>query len=299
MKVLELFGGIGAIRCALIENNVAHTIVDYVEIDKFAVKSYNQMYKTEYKPQDIRKWDKNITADLIFHGSPCQDFSTAGLNKGGEHGSGTRSSLLWETIRIVKNIMPKYIIWENVPGVLNQRHKNVFYKYIKTLQSLGYNTEYKILNSADFGIPQGRKRVFCISILNFQGEINFPEPISLKNGIFNILEDKVDNKYYLSDKAIAKMIRFKSNTEVSLCPTITTELAHHSGKNFMPKWVKLIGEYRRPTPRECFRLQGFSDLYYNRINGVSDTQLYKQAANSITVNVLQHILKTLEVTYNG
>ena len=97
MKILELFGGIGSPRKALINLGIEHKCIDYVEIDKDAVKSYNAIFSETFKPQDILNWNKDVQVDMIFHGSPCQDFSLAGTNMGGDYGSGTRSSLLYET----------------------------------------------------------------------------------------------------------------------------------------------------------------------------------------------------------
>src|SRR5574344_624982 len=123
IKILELFGGIGACSKALERLGFEIEIVDYVEIDKFAVSSFNAIHGTNFIPQDITKWDKDIKCDLIMHGSPCQDFSVAGFGRGGDIGSGTRSSLMYETLRIVEKIKPKYVIWENVKNLLSKKHK--------------------------------------------------------------------------------------------------------------------------------------------------------------------------------
>lgn len=164
IKLLELFGGIGACSAALKYLGIDYEVVDYVEIDKYAVASYNAINGTNFEPQDITKWDKNIYADLIMHGSPCQDFSLAGLNAGGDKGSGTRSSLMYETIRIVEKIKPKYVIWENVKNLLSKRHIHNFNAYLEALEKLGYINYYQVLNAKDYGIPQNRERVFTISI---------------------------------------------------------------------------------------------------------------------------------------
>ena len=119
LKVIELFGGIGAPRQALQKLGIDFEVVDYVEIDKYAVKSYNAIYNENYEPQDITQWDKDIEVDLIMHGSPCQDFSLAGKQAGGDEGTGTRSSLMYETIRIVEKLKPKFVIWENVKNLLS------------------------------------------------------------------------------------------------------------------------------------------------------------------------------------
>lgn len=166
MKILELFGGIGACSKALERLGIDFEIADYVEIDKYAVKSFNAIHNTNFEPQDIREWNKDIKVDLVMHGSPCQDFSLAGKQAGGDIGSGTRSSLMYETIRIVGKLRPKYVIWENVKNLLSKKHKHNFDAYLQTMEALGYKNYYQVLNAKDYGIPQNRERVFTISILD-------------------------------------------------------------------------------------------------------------------------------------
>ena len=137
IKILELFGGIGAMTQALKKLNVDFEIVDYVEIDKFAVASYNAMNGTHFESQDICEWDKDIDVDLIMHGSPCQDISLAGQQLGADEGSGTRSSLMYETIRIVNKLKPKYVIWENVKNLISKKHRHNFDKYLQALSEGG------------------------------------------------------------------------------------------------------------------------------------------------------------------
>lgn len=203
VKLLELFGGIGACTKALERIGVPVEIVDYVDIDKYAVKSYNAIHGTNFEPQDITEWDKDIQADIIMHGSPCQDFSLAGLQAGGDEGSGTRSSLMYETIRIVKKLKPKYVIWENVKNIISKRHIHNFNNYIQQMEQLGYRNYYQVLNAKDYGIPQNRERVFTISIRNdIDLEFKFPEKKELQTKLKDLLEKDVDEKYYLSDKMI-------------------------------------------------------------------------------------------------
>ena len=203
LKLLELFGGIGACSKALEKLNIDYEIVDYVEIDKYAVKSYNAIHNTNFEPQDITTWDKDIEVDLIMHGSPCQDFSLAGKQQGGDEGSGTRSSLMYETIRIVDKLKPKYVIWENVKNVISKKHKHNYDKYCNKMSELGYTSYGQVLNAKDYGIPQNRERVFTISIRNdLNQSFIFPEKQELKLKLKDMLEDNVDEKYYLSDKMI-------------------------------------------------------------------------------------------------
>lgn len=169
IQTLELFGGIGAPRCALRNLGIPIKSIDYVEIDEKAVRSYNAMFSDElaYKTQTVVGW--NLKPDILIHGSPCQDFSIAGHQKGADEGSGTRSSLMWETINIIKNMgiwKPRVVIWENVKNVLSKHMIHNFMKYQNEMNKLGYVSNYAILNAMDFGLPQKRERVFTVSCLD-------------------------------------------------------------------------------------------------------------------------------------
>lgn len=207
LKLLELFGGIGACSKALERLGIDYEIADYVEIDKYAVKSYNAMHGTNFNPQDIREWNKDIDVDLILHGSPCQDFSLAGKQAGGDKDSGTRSSLMYETLRIVEKLKPKYVIWENVKNVISKKHIHNFNNYLLEMDRLGYKSYYQVLNAKDYGIPQNRERVFTVSIRNDIGKrFIFPEKQELKLKLKDFLETNVDQKYYLSDSMIRYIV---------------------------------------------------------------------------------------------
>ena len=249
MKVLELFGGIGACTSALKRLDINFEVVDYVEIDKYAVKSYNAINGTKYEPQDVSEWDKNIDVDLIMHGSPCQDFSIAGANKGGDKDSGTRSSLMYETLRIVKKLKPKYVIWENVKNILSDAHIHNFINYLNYLDDLGYHNDYKVLNAKDYGIPQNRERVFVVSVLDYQ-LFEFPSKERLTKKLKDILEIDVDEKYLLSDKLLACFTdmtdrngfvrgdRFRPlTTDDEVGFTITTSPGNRATDNY----IKIIG----------------------------------------------------------
>lgn len=211
IKVLELFAGIGACSKALTNLGIEHEIVDAVEIDKYAVASFNAIHGTNFEPQDVCEWDKNIECDLIMHGSPCQDFSIAGKQAGGDKDSGTRSSLMYETLRIVEKLKPKYAIWENVKNLLSQKHRHNFDAYLEAMEKLGYTNHYQVLNAKDYGIPQNRERVFTVSILR-GGEFKFPPRRPLTRRLKDVLEDNVDEKYYLPDEK-AKNIKFSDTSK--------------------------------------------------------------------------------------
>jgi DNA-cytosine methyltransferase len=218
IKVLELFAGIGACSKALERLGIEHEIVDAVEIDKYAIKSFNAIHGTEFEVQDITKWDKDVEVDLIMHGSPCQDFSVAGKQAGGDIGSGTRSSLMYETIRIVGKLRPKYVVWENVKNLLSKKHKHNFDAYIETMNILGYNSYYQVLNAKDYGIPQNRERVFTISIRkDIDKKYDFPKAEENKN--------KIDRMYGLYNQAT----RWGVYNEDGLAPTITASMGMGGG----------------------------------------------------------------------
>lgn len=357
MKIIELFAGIGACSKALKNIGIDLEIVDAVEIDKYAVASFNAIHGTNFEVQDITTWDKDLKdIDIITHGSPCQDFSLAGKQAGGNMDSGTRSSLMYETIRIVGKIRPKYVLWENVKNILSKKHKHNFDNYINTMKALGYNSYYEVLNAKDYGVPQNRERVYTISIRKdidinrikrkladftepnlFEENFEFPQKQPLQIRLKDILENEVDEKYYLKDYQIEniKKSSFHQNQrriqEKSYCDTlcardwkdpkcvqvaklkggkwdkinescrrvysnngISPTIHTCQGGNTEPK---IENEYRirKLTPKECWRLMSFDDIDFEKAQAVptSNTQLYKQAGNSIVVKVLEKIFKEL------
>ena len=213
IKVLELFAGIGACSKALERLGIEHEIVDAVEIDKYAIKAFNAIHHTNFEPQDITKWDKDINVDLIMHGSPCQDFSVAGRQAGGDEGSGTRSSLMYETLRIVEKLRPKYVIWENVKNILSKRHVHNWDMYAERMEELGYVNYCDVLNAKDYGIPQNRERVFTVSVYAGDGILEYdfrtPEKIPLEKRLKDFLEKDVDEKYYLSEEKLQMIGKWK------------------------------------------------------------------------------------------
>lgn len=216
IEVLELFGGIGAPRKALQNLSIDFHTADYVEIDKFAAASYNAIFDEHFAPQDVTRWDKDLHIDFIFHGSPCQDFSVAGLGRGGEEGSGTRSSLMFETIRIVQKSSPKYVLWENVKGAISPKHRHNFDKYLNTMSELGYNTYRQIMDGKDYGTPQSRERIIAISIRkDVDYGYEFPSPIPLAKYLSDILEDDVPEKYYVRQELSEKFIEQIKQKQIS------------------------------------------------------------------------------------
>lgn len=297
---------------------------------------------------------------------------------------------MWNTIDIVEWCLPKYVVWENVKNILSNKHRHNFDSYIETMDKLGYNSYYEVLNSKDYGIPQNRERVYTVSIRKDIDKRNFafPEKQELKLRLKDLLENQVDKKYYLSEKSINHYNRDfgskgKLQDENYICSTLQAAMGNGGGNvpilkqvgqmygterepnpqagriydsngisptmdscnggNRMPKILiknatkkgyieadegdsinfaypnsntrrgrvgkqvsqtitinNTIGvldseRIRKLTPKECWRLMGFSDEDFNKAANIptSNTQLYKQAGNSIVVNVLEKIFSNL------
>lgn len=307
IQILELFGGIGSPRIALRNLEIPVKAIDYVEIDEKAVRSYNAMFKNElkYKTQSVVGY--NLKPDILIHGSPCQDFSIAGKQEGADEGSETRSSLMWETLHIIQQMgewKPKYVIWENVKNVLSKHMRHNFNKYLEEMQSMGYTSNFEILNATDFGLPQNRERVFTISCLD--GTLfNFGtlEKRPMKN-ISEFLENIQDEKYIVTQPSMLKKIECKdSNFNGTLqiikdhCSTITTKQMRCPNSGIVDLGN---GLYRYLTERECWRLQGYSDKDFEAAlqvhpgkEGKLNGTLYHQAGNSIPVQILESIFKQI------
>lgn len=313
----------------------------------------------------------------------CQDFSTAGLNKGGDLGSGTRSSLLWECERIIRAVKPQYLLMENVKNLVGKKHRHNFDRWLETLEYLGYNNYWQVLNAKDYGVPQNRERVFVISIrkdVDTKG-YKFPSSVPLQKRLKDMLEPCVDEKYYLSADKVEKLTTQIKEKEISntircggrsslygkhtwdiiaetfivddtqgfdgvrcynnYSPTLRSE---RSGLKILEPKVIQIGNIvstgnwdnpqrgriysyegcspalncvgggglepkileeniknyriRKLTARECFRLMGVKDEQFDRLSGISNSQLYKLAGNSIVVNVLEAIFRNLFIETN-
>lgn len=202
-----MFSGYGSQALAL-ENLGIEFVSDISEIDPYAIKAYNQIHGETHNWGDITKIDETKLPyyDLITYSSPCQDFSVAGLGKGGDKDSGTRSSLLWECERIIRAVKPKYLLMENVKNLVGEKHKHNFVCWLKTLEMMGYWNFWQVLNAKDYGVPQNRERVFVVSILG-GGQYLFPNKIKLEKRLKDILESNVDEKYYLSGDCVSKMLQ--------------------------------------------------------------------------------------------
>lgn len=298
LQILELFGGIGSPRKALLNLGVPTKAIDYVEIDEKAVKSYNEIFRKEldYKTQDVRGY--NLKPDILIHGSPCQSFSIAGKQEGADPNSGTESSLMWETINIIKQMhiwKPRVVIWENVKNVLSKHMVHNFNRYLQEMEDLGYTNSFEVLNAMDFGLPQNRDRVFTISMLDGT-RFNFDTLERTKyRPLEEFLEKEVSEEYIVTQPSILRGIGKKgvvnrATVIKDYCYTITER------QDRCPAQVIDIGngKYRFLTDKECWLLQGYSEEDYNNAAKVNSKRaLYKQAGNSIPVTIFESIFKQL------
>ena len=314
MKFLDLFAGIGGFRLGM--ESAGHECVGFGEIDKYARASYKAIHNTEGEIElhDItRVTDESIrrfgSVDIICGGFPCQAFSIAGNRRGFEDARGT---LFFEIARFASILRPQYLFLENVKGLLNHENGITFETIISTLDELGYDVEWQVLNSKDFGVPQNRERVFIIG--HFRGECTrriFPlsgqsQSISNKSvvkiGNVNPSGNGMNGEVYestglaptLTENNLVKVVDFYNKITKDEVGTLTSS---GGGSTVRAGSFGITDGYciRKLTPRECWRLQGFPDWAFDKAQEVnSNSQLYKQAGNSVTVNVIAAIAKELQ-----
>lgn len=320
IKILELFGGIGAPRKALINLGIDHKSIDYVEIQENRVRAYNALYDHRHKPQSVIGWD--LRPDVLVHGSPCQDNSRAQFSsridasmkqRGAGKDSGTRSSLMHETIKIIRNMgdwKPKTVVWENVVGVLDKRTIPAFNEYLRDMSELGYTNTFDVIDAREYGVPQARERVFCVSTLGkpFQFHRMTKRPMQ---HISNYLEtDVTDPQYMITIPSMLNKIEefnpvrredaYKRRLGVidSHCWTITERQDRCPNAGI----IRLDDQpaYRYLTEREVWRLMGFDDEDFDLMlhqfpmkPGKRNATLYALAGNSIVVPVLEAIFEVL------
>lgn len=375
IKLLSLFSGIGAFEKALENIGINYELVNYCEIDKYASKSYSLIHNVDESKnlKDVTKVDTSKLPndiDLVTYGFPCQDISIAGKQKGfkDDEGNTTRSGLFFEALRIIEDTKPKVAIAENVKALTSKKFKSEFKTVLDSLNAVGYNCYWKVLNAKDYGVPQNRERVFIVSIRkdidNFEFRFPYHKELDLK--LKDLLEKDVDEKYYLSEKMIKCMCvnnaygrrRIFLNS-VNKTTGIAGTLSTCEGSRPQSTFIKMInneitdktflpiseatkkgykeayeGDYvniqypnsntrrgrvgngvantllttkengvvddeplriRRLTEKECFRLMGFDDKDCDVLkeNNISMTQLYKQAGNSIVVDVLEALFRSI------
>lgn len=205
LRVFTAFSGYDSQCMALDKLGIDYELVGWSEIDKYAIQAHNAVYPQwiERNYGDISKIDWNEVPDfeLFTYSFPCTDISSAGRQAGLAEGSGTRSSLLWECKKAIELKKPKYLLMENVKALVSKKFKPFFLEWDTYLRGLGYTNFSQVLNAKHYGVPQNRERVFMVSILG-EGEYIFPKQFPLEKRLKDVLEQTVDEKYYLSDKLV-------------------------------------------------------------------------------------------------
>jgi DNA (cytosine-5)-methyltransferase 1 len=281
---------------------------------------------------DTRKLPNDI--DLVTYGFPCQDISNAGMMKGlfNPDGTPTRSGLFFEALQIIEGTKPKVAIAENVKMLTSKKFATEFKIVLESLEQAGYTNYWSVLNSKDYGIPQNRERVFIVSIRKDvdTGSFSFPTAFSLKARLKDIVKDDVDEKYFVKKELTRKLVINSdvSEPQVFLKDNIllvreatksgyaearvgdSINFEHPNSKTRRGRVGKQVAQtlttspqqgvvldgllIRYFTPRECFRLMGFSDEAFDKAASiVSEQQLYRQAGNSIVVDVLEAIFRQM------
>lgn len=238
--------------------------------------------------------------DLFTYSFPCQDISVAGYQRGLDSDSGTRSSLLWECCKIIETKRPRYLMMENVKNLVGTNHRRNFSEFLRYLEKLGYTNCWNILNARDFGVPQNRERVFCISSLDADFAFKFPNPVILRKSMSDMLEPSAPERLYLKNGTLESPITQK------VCYCIDSNYWKGSTlENFLTKRRRQLvtdgsragnGSFRvrRLTTKEAWRLMGCSDSDFEKAAAVvSSTGLYKLAGNSIVVAVLEAVFRSL------
>ena len=328
MKYIDLFGGIGGFSYGIKQATKGKwECVYYNDFDKYAVQTYNKNYGENYEATDITtvKTTDIPDHDCICGGFPCQTFSIAGKRKGFED---IRGTMFFEIMRIAKAKRTKYLFLENVKGLLNHNKGKTFTTILQTLEELGYEVQWMVLNSKFFGVPQNRERVFIIGslrgecrpeILPFSwNDGQTPEglskgysskTISTRTGSTAKQQTIINHSLYPRSSKTNKggtghLTKMDGSTYcldtgnmqgLETHNTITEAIGRQgSSKEYKSSCKKIYGntnQIRRLTPTECERLQGFPDGW---TEGVSDTQRYKQMGNAVTTNVIEAIVRSWE-----
>lgn len=321
-RTVSLFSGIGGLDLGFIKQGF--NIIWANDFDKHAVESYKANIDTNIVCGDLNNYLEDIPEhDILLAGFPCQPFSLMGKQQGFTDERGT---LFFTIERILKKHKPKVIVLENVKNLLTHDRGKTINKMLEILEDkLNYKVYYNVLNTSDYGLPQTRRRVFIVGFLieEFGEELNtftFPSPEKLNTTVFDLLDDNVDKKYFLSNRILPTILsngskNYYSKSEINLKIakplTATMHKMHRANQDnyyedivnrnkFEDTAEKRISTIRRLTPNECRKLQGFPD---NWKYVVSDTQLYRQFGNAVSVNVSEklayQVKKVMEKKYDG
>lgn len=302
MDVVSLFSGIGGLDKGF--TDAGFNVIWANDFDKYAAQTYRANYSNEMVLGDIKTIPLSSIpdCDVLIGGFPCQSFSMMGKQEGFED---IRGTLFFRIVEILEDKkkhgrLPRAVILENVRALKTHDHGNTFKIIKETLENkLEYTFYDQVLNSADYGVPQKRNRTYMVCFANKDAKFNFPEKIKLQITLQDILENDVSSKYFLSERIKHTILSngtggyySKSETDLKIARTLCATMAkmHRACQD---NYVTQGGKLRRLTPRECARLQGFSDDFQIP---VSDCQAYKQFGNAVTINVSRAVASQVKKT---
>lgn len=312
MKTIDLFAGIGGMRLGF--ENAGFEAVFSNDFEPACKITYDMNFeKSKLHIEDIR----NITPeslpdfDFLLGGFPCQAFSIAGYRQGFEDQK-DRGNLFFYIAKILEVKQPEGFFLENVKNLVGHDNGNTFKTIQRILAGLGYYFQYKVLNTMEYGnVPQNRERIYIVGFKNkeYFDNFYFPRPIKLTKTVRDYLEDNVDQKYYYDGKPLYDRIKddvtdenkvyqwrrkYVRDNKKNVCPTLTANMG--MGGHNVPI-IKDAHGIRKLTPLECVRLQGFPEWY--QLPDISDSALYKQAGNSVSVPVIEAIAKQIVVAMDS
>lgn len=306
-KTLDLFAGIGGIRMGF--EKAGFETVFGNDFDPYCKLTYDLNFKeVPLRVADIAKVKSSELPnfDILLGGFPCQPFSIAGYRRGFLDTG--RGDLFFEIVRILRDKKPQAVFLENVKN-LHSHDKGKTFKIISdALVDLGYHVKVKVLNSSEYGnVPQNRERVYIVGFKSKKqfDAFEFPKPLKLTKTVSDLLEKNVDKKYYYNDSSLYETLKkeikkkgvvyqwrrkYVRENKSGVCPTLTANMG--MGGHNVPLVMDDKG-IRKLTPRECARMQGFSDSY-KLPKELPDTKLYKQFGNSVTTTVINAVAKQIK-----
>lgn len=306
LKVAEFCAGTGAFSLALQKCGPFETVFAN-DIDEKCKVTFDLNHDTRMVVKDIHdlKNEDIPSMDVMTFGFPCQPFSLAGKKQGFKD---KRSNVFWRICEIIDHHHPRVIFAENVKNLLGHDSGKTFQSICDRFKELGYHVKHKVMNTSVYtGIPQNRERLFIVGFKNIieHDAFQFPSEAIRPHPVSNYLLDEVADKYYYSAsskiwpllsqgvKEVGKVYQYRRvyvrENKNDVCPTLTANMG--AGGHNVPV-IKDNNGIRKLTPRECFRLQGFPENYVLPLN-LSDTALYKQAGNAVTVRMIELIGKNI------
>lgn len=321
MKVLSLFSGIGAFEKALDRLNIEWELVNFCEFDKYAIKSYCAIHGVDESKNlgditkvDEKKLPKDI--DLITYGFPCQDISLAGKQKGlfNPDGTKTRSGLFFEALRIIEETQPKVAIAENVKALTSKKFNAQFQIVLASLEAAGYNNYWQVLNAKEFGVPQNRERVFIVSIRKDidTGCFKFSEGFPLELRLKDVLENEVDEKFYINKEQYGELIEDPKGDEIKTIGYMTGNSGrfekHQSNTVYSTDGLcptQYAGQYKDPFRIREATSKGYAEAYegdsINLEQPNSQTRrgrVGKQVAQTLTTSCNQAVAVAMRGRYS-